>query len=65
MIPNYFDIVNSEMIINTLIDRFNYTEGTSKSTTKVVKSSKQVNVDFGVNTDQFNFFLQRRQMDII
>jgi hypothetical protein len=70
--PSYFNIVNSDMIVQTLIERFSYTEGISKTlkdvgkvTAKVTKSSKHVKVDFGVNPDQFNFFLKRRQMDDI
>lgn len=60
---SYFNIVNSDMIVNQLIDRFNYVEGLKKS--NIVTTTQQVKVDFGVNEDVFNFFLQRRQMDII
>lgn len=61
--PNYFDIVNSSMITQELINRFNYTEGLK--TNNVVTTTQQIKVDFGVNKDVFDFFLQRRQMDVI
>jgi len=61
--PNYFDIVNSGMITEELINRFNFTEGLK--TNNVVTTTQQIKVDFGVRPDVFNFFLQRRQMDII
>lgn len=61
---SYFNVVNSQMITNELIDRFKYMEELEKKNT-VVKTTKQIKVDFGVNKDVFDFFLQRRQMDVI
>lgn len=60
---SYFNIVKSDMIVKELIDRFNYTEGLNQN--NVVKTTQQTQVDFGVNEQIFNFFLQRRQMDIL
>jgi len=61
---SYFNIVNSQMIQDELIERFKYMENLEKKNT-VVKTTKQIKVDFGVNKDVFDFFLQRRQMDVI
>ena len=67
-IPNsvsfsYFNIVNSEMIVTELIDRFNAMEDLQRKS--VVSTTQQTKVDFGVNERVFDFFLQRRQMDIL
>lgn len=61
---SYFNVVNSQMITNELIERFKYMEELEKKNT-VTKTTKQIKVDFGVNKDIFDFFLQRRQMDVI
>ena len=61
---SYFNIVNSQMIQDELIERFKYMEELEKKNT-VVKTTNQIKVDFGVNERVFNFFLQRRQMDIL
>ena len=61
---SYFDIVNSNLIVNELIERFKKLEGLDKSNS-ITNISKQIKVNFGVDEQQFNFFLQRRQMDMV
>ena len=56
---SYFDIVRTDVIIEDLLQRY---EGSLESF-KFTKPTSKNSVDFGVNEDVFNFFLQRRQMD--
>ena len=56
---SYFDVVRADIIILDLLQRY---EG-SLDSFKFTKPTSKNSVDFGVNEDVFNFFLQRRQMD--
>lgn len=60
---SYFNIVKSNMIVTELINRFNAMEDLQRKS--VVSTTQQTKVDFGVNERIFDFFLQRRQMDIL
>jgi hypothetical protein len=67
----YYDIVNTDMIIEDLRQRFedlgrDKVEGEDldeEDFENVSKAVTQTGVNFGVNEDVFNFFLERRQMD--
>lgn len=60
----YYDIVNTDVIISTLKNRY---EGiifeSEEGKTIPTKETTQINTDFGVNKLAFNYFLQKRQMD--
>lgn len=57
---NYFDIVDTELIYNTIIQNVQSEQG-AVGVGKVQK--EKVQTKFGINEDIFNFFLTRRQFD--
>lgn len=58
---SYFNIVDTSLIRQTLIERSQSVSGDDKPVTKL---SKSVKTNFGVNENSFNFFLNRQQFDV-
>ena len=58
---SYYNIVDSKLIKTELLNRY---LGNVETGQNFTKSTQQLKTNFGVNEDVFNFFLQRRQMDI-
>lgn len=59
--PYYYDVIGAEVIITDLLNIYKGDLDRNRNT----GSRTQSKVDFGVNEDAFNFFLERRQKDII
>jgi len=56
---SYFNIIDTNLIRSTLINRFESSNANSNQQT--VRERRATKTNFGVNEEVFNFFLQRRQ----
>lgn len=57
---NYYDIVNTDVLVRDLFLRYEGLVGTES-----IEQTTLITTKFGVNREVFDFFLKRKQMDIV